>query len=75
MFVAGFDIPLVEILLALGIIIIIILIEVIVVLSLLVYYKRRETGRTPEKEVILMRARLHELRENARKLPEKKTKR
>ena len=72
MFVGGFEIHLVEILLALGIIIIIILIEVIVVLSLLIYYKRSETGRTPEKEVILMRGRLHDLRA---KLSKKKIKR
>ena len=51
MFVFGYDIPLVEIILTLGVITIIILLEAIVILALLIYYKK--TGRKAKPTAIL----------------------
>ncbi len=53
MFVFGFDIPLVEIILTLGVITIIILLEAIILLALMIYYKRNGEVKTPSQKSIV----------------------
>ena len=53
MFVFGFDIPLVEVILTLGVITVVILLEAIILLSLMIYYKKLHNVKTPSQKSFL----------------------